>query len=525
LTNAFRENAARVYTLAYLLLTTVMLILTYLPLTILSVILAALNAWGLYRKPRLGVLLSLDIATFLISPLFLEPALGIFSVLPALPVLISIEKSLRDLASNAPPPAFARGRKLTSTSKFILAISALSLFTSAVLAKPSATVSGGVLFFFTLVLILRAHYGIPKNPVSFERTWRRILVRNTERVPLKLKSESTISMRACLVAANGWSSISSTDFGMSPHDDYGIEFAITPMLAAPSNAPINASFVDQWGLTSMGQEMEPVDLHVIPRAKYAEWLARKYLAQTSPGYSLSMATPPIRAQKPSRRGIEYFGSRLYQPGDRAKEIDWRHTFRLQELVVREFSSSQTEPAVILADLTASRAEEADGLAYDLITSALTMAKEGVPTAIATYNRKGATAPARLGNPRDALKRALQLSKGISIVPATERVLQKTELLKVKRETGRLKPSAQREASMLGAMLKIEYRATQNFAAESLAGQAMKHIADGVPSPAVIISVSAARDDPDLSVGLASMVERGYKIVPPEEIRRGKPNSN
>jgi uncharacterized protein (DUF58 family) len=524
LTNAF-ENGARVYTIAYLLLATVLLILAYPQLAILSLAMAALNAWAFHRKPRPSALLSLDIVTFLISPLFLEPVLGIFSVLPALPMLISIEKSLRGLASNAPPPAFTRGRKLTSTSISILAVSALSLLASAVLAKPSAVVSGAVLFFFALGLILWAHSGIPKNPVSFERTWRRILVRNTERVPLRLKSESSISMRACLAAANGWSSLSSTDFAMLPHGDHGIELAITPPLAAPSNAPIDASFVDQWGLTSTGQEMEPVDLHVIPRAKYAEWLARKYLAQTSPGYSLSMATPPIRAQKPSRRGIEYFGSRLYQPGDRAKEIDWRHTFRLQALVVREFSSSQTEPAVILADLTATGAEEADGLAYDLITSALTMAKEGVPTAIAAYGWSGAAEPVRLESPRDALKRSLQLSKGISIVPAADRVLQKAELLRVKRETGRLKPSHQREARMLGALLKMEYGATQSSAVESPAGQALKQVADGVPSPAVIISVSGARENQDLSAGLASMVERGYKIVLPEEIRRGRPNSN
>jgi uncharacterized protein (DUF58 family) len=524
LANAF-ENGARVYIIAYLLLAMVLLILAYPPLAILSLVLASLNAWALFRKPRPGAFLSLDMVTFLISPLFLEPVLGIFSVLPALPVLISIEKSLRGLASSAPPPTFARGRKLTGTSISILAVSVLSLLASAVLAKPSAIISGAILFFFALGLILRVNYSIPKSPVSFERTLRRILVRNTARVPLRLKSESSMSMRACLAAANGWPSISSTDFGMLPHSDHEIEITITPPLAAPSSAPMNASFMDPWGLTSTGQVLDLIDLHVIPRAKYAEWLARKYLAQTSPGYSLSMATPPIRAQKASRRGIEYFGSRLYQPGDRAKEIDWRHSFRLQALVVREFSSSQTEPAVILADLTATGAEEADGLAYDLITSALTMAKEGVPTAIAAYDRRGAVEPPRLGSPRDALKRSIQLSKGISIVSAADRVLQKGELLRVKRETGRLKPSAQREARVLGALLKMEYAATKSSAVESPAGQALKNVADGVPSPAVIISVSGAREDQNLSSGLASMVERGYKIVIPEEIRRGRPNSN
>jgi hypothetical protein len=524
-TNAFSGNAARVYTLAYLLLATVFLTISYLPLTILSIALVAINASVLLRKPRPGALLTLDITTFLISPFFFESLLGAFSALLALPMLLSIEKSLRAVASESLPPAFTKGRKLMGTSKSVLAVSALSLSASAVLMKPSIIASGTILIFFTIALIMRAYSGIPKNPVSFENTWRRILVKNTERVPFLLKSESSVSMRACLSTINEWSSISHTDFSILPSEDYGMEFTITPPLAAPSSVAINASFIDPWGLTTTGQVLEPVDLHVIPRAKYAEWLARRYLAQTSPGYSPSMATPPIRVQKPSRRGIEYFGSRLYQAGDRAKDIDWRHTFRVQELVVKEFSSSQTEPAVIVADLTADGVEEADGLSYDLITSALTMAKDGIPTAIAAYDRSGITASPRLGSPRDALKRSVQLSKGISIVPAAKRVLQKAEPLRARRETVRLKPSPQLEARRLGALLKMEYETIKISASESPAGQVLKQVIKEVPSPAVIFSVSGSREDPDLSAELASMAERGYKVVFPGEARKGNTNSS
>jgi len=37
------------------------------------------------------------------------------------------------------------------------------------------------------------------------------------------------------------------------------------------------------GLTRTTFEIEPLTLNVIPRARYADWLANKYLSGTKPG--------------------------------------------------------------------------------------------------------------------------------------------------------------------------------------------------------------------------------------------------
>lgn len=60
---------------------------------------------------------------------------------------------------------------------------------------------------------------------------------------------------------------------------------------------------------------------------------------------------------------------------------------LGELIVKQFSGSQGGVGVIVADLTASDAEEADALAYDLVMSALTLAKEGVTICFSSLQPK------------------------------------------------------------------------------------------------------------------------------------------
>jgi len=78
--------------------------------------------------------------------------------------------------------------------------------------------------------------------------------------------------------------------------------------------------------------------------KYAAWLTRQYLAGTKPG-SLPIVSN-IQAIKPLlglRRGIEYYGSQLYQPGDSLKSIDWKHSAKYDKLISKEFIEFHGRP--------------------------------------------------------------------------------------------------------------------------------------------------------------------------------------
>ena len=62
-----------------------------------------------------------------------------------------------------------------------------------------------------------------------------------------------------------------------------LNLSITSPLAGPSYPQLQVSVIDPWGFTQVNQAIEPVELHVISRARYAEWLALRYLEQTGVG--------------------------------------------------------------------------------------------------------------------------------------------------------------------------------------------------------------------------------------------------
>ncbi|GAI15654.1 unnamed protein product, partial [marine sediment metagenome] len=98
------------------------------------------------------------------------------------------------------------------------------------------------------------------------------------------------------------------------------------------------------------------------------WLAKRYLAETKPGVlPLISNISALRPIHGLRRGVEYYGSQLYQPGDSLKSIDWKHSVKYNELISKEFTELHGQPAIILINLAVGNAEEADKLNIFLLT--------------------------------------------------------------------------------------------------------------------------------------------------------------
>lgn len=125
---------------------------------------------------------------------------------------------------------------------------------------------------------------------------------------------------------------------------------------------------------------------VIPRATYADYLARQYLSGSKTGrLPLVSSVGAVKSLYGLRQHIEFYGNRMYQPGDSIKNIDWKHSVKYNELVSPEFFEVQGQPMIMLVNLVAGSVDESDKLAYNIIAAALSLAQDGIPTAIAAYD--------------------------------------------------------------------------------------------------------------------------------------------
>ncbi|MEM1631007.1 MAG: DUF58 domain-containing protein [Thermofilum sp.] len=108
-----------------------------------------------------------------------------------------------------------------------------------------------------------------------------------------------------------------------------------------------------------------------------------------------------------QRGLEYRGSRRYQPGDRLKSIDWPATTRLQELIVRDYRAGEGS-AVVAVNLDAPSPSVLDFTVSAMLSAALAAAREGVGTSLLRIEGGSAELTPRL-DARSALALAVKLA--------------------------------------------------------------------------------------------------------------------
>jgi uncharacterized protein (DUF58 family) len=294
----------------------------------------------------------------------------------------------------------------------------------------------------------------------------------------------------------------------------GAEVFLSPPLSGPSTIRLSAHAVDRWGLVQSKFELDAVELYVIPRARYAAWLARRYLAQTKAGSLPLISTPAaFKAIFGMRQGIEYYGDRPYQPGDSLSKIDWKHSFKLGELVSKEFSEFRGQSAIVLINLTVGDEEEADELAYKIITTALSLAKEGVPAALAAYDHRDMRLTTRTLPPNELLVRSLEIAREMVTFLEPLRYLSPPDVTRLRANISRFR-SVQSEASVvLLQLLEMEYRSLADGARLNPATEALAQAFGRAEREANILVISQHNHDAQaLAFNKFYFARKGHAII-------------
>ncbi|MFC1966916.1 DUF58 domain-containing protein, partial [Chloroflexota bacterium] len=345
-----------------------------------------LLAWYLYlwRSPMTPVinLLTEYFMFFAIALFFTSPIGPFLALLISLPVLLLISHSLKEAAGSLTCRGTRYMRRPTDPCLafiwIVIAVLGASLFfgsLSLLLASATIIIYLGILG----TVVLRR---FPAKPVEETQVQHRMVAGSEGQLYIELTVKTNIGGLLFVKSPYEWLKESPNILSLK-ENKLVAKVSLSPALSGPSLVKLEAQAMDRWGLIQNKFELNPIRLYVIPRARYAAWLAKKYLAETKPGDVPLISN--IEALKPIyglRRGVEYYGSQLYQPGDSLKNIDWKHSLKYNELVTKEFAGFHGRSAIILINLAVGDAEEADKLAYKIIATAISLARENIPVALA-----------------------------------------------------------------------------------------------------------------------------------------------
>lgn len=255
-------------------------------------------------------------------------------------------------------------------------------------------------------------------------------------------------------------------------------------------------------------------IYLNPRARYAAWLAKKYLTEGKPGILPSISN--VTAPKPVsglRRGVEYYGNQLYQPGDSLKNIDWKHSLQHDELITKEFTEAHYLSAIILINLTVGNDEEADELAYKIIVTATSLARENIPAGLAAYDHETVRLTTPVLQPRQLVVRSLQMAQEIATFIEPLKYLNPPDVTRLRTNISRLRSVKSKTAELLTQLLQLEYRNLGNIARLNPATKALAEAFSKVDKQSNIVIISQRNHDAEaLAFNTFNFARKGNAVI-------------
>lgn len=475
-----------------------------------------LLAWHIYlwRRPISAFIgfMTCYFLFFAIGLFFIGPVGPYFAWLLALPLVPAIDLSIMDTAKRMKPELSPHRHRVTKISIIVISIALTVLSISLIINNIVLLLCCGTIIVYYSVTIFIVSKNLFRQPIDTGTVQLRIVAGKEGKAEIVLINKFKINGTLFLKSPYDWVKIDPHDFIPIRADRLSIIVSITPTLSGPAVIKLNGYILDTRGLIQTQFELKATDLVVIPRAEYAEWLARKYLAGMNPGILPLISN--INQLKPFLgRGIEYYGNRVYQPGDSLKTIDWKHSIKYNELISKEFSDIQTQPVIMLINNLATNAEETDKLAFNIIVTALCLAQDSISTTMAVYDEDKIIIARRSLNARHLVALALQVVRGITIRPPETRYLQPPDISLLQADIKRLTSVDNQPGKILRELLKCEYQYISDSAESHPCTQAIDEITRRTNQQFTFIIISNHSHDGDaLAFNSYNLTKKGNSVI-------------
>jgi len=455
-----------------------------------------------------------DYFMFFIIPLLLAPQLAPpFAFVVALPVLYLVNNDLEQTIRVFTYHDIRYRRIPTNVALTLLGIAVLVLIASLLLGSTTLLLSFAAAMAYLGVLGLIIWRGLPFKPVKEKVVEQRMVAGSTETLDIKLSTQTRLGGLLFLESPYDWLKVSPSALSLKDRE-HSLRITLTPALSGPWSVKLTGLAVDRWGLTKSRFELEPIELHVTPRARYAAWLARKYLSETKAG-TIPVFSETLLSRFPylMRRGVGYAGSETYQPGDSLKYIDWKHSSKYDFMITKRFAEFHAQSAIVLVNLCVGDAEEADQLAYYLVVTALSLAREHIPAALATYDHAAVKLATDTLSPRRLVLRALETAREIVIYVDPTRCLQPPDVSRLRSDITRLRLVKSETASRLMALLQWEYENLRRLARVNPATTALAEASAKVGKDAAVVVVSCRNHDAEaIAFNTFDLTNKGISVI-------------
>jgi uncharacterized protein (DUF58 family) len=449
--------------------------------------------WG--RPLMSRTLLLADYFLFFALPVLLSQVIPDYLAwLITLPSVVLILRDIETAGEDAVSVKTSRKRYLTRTGVALPFLAVMALITGVGLNSLTVTLSSAVALICLAALNVITFRGVPAKPVIESAVEERVIAGTKAEVVIELTPQTNIGGNLYLESVYEWVVVHNPALSLR---EKGLSFQmhLTPPLSGPSTVPVKGYLLDKWGLFQTQFTLEPVRLHVIPRARYAVWLAKRYLSESSTGMLPLISTVgtlhPIFGL---RTGIEYYGSQLYQPGDSLKNIDWKHSVKYNKLISKEFADLHGQPAILLINTAVGDAEEADKLVYNAMVAALSLAKEQIPTSIASYDDTAVRLVTPALPPQTLVARCLDITKEVKVIGKPLKYLGQVDVVRLRANIRRLQTIETGPARALTQILQIEYKNLKDVAVQHPVGKALLMAFGKTSDRASVVVVSVFNHD-------------------------------
>jgi uncharacterized protein (DUF58 family) len=211
--------------------------------------------------------------------------------------------------------------------------------------------------------------------------------------------------------------------------------------------------------------------------------------------------------------VEYYGNRLYQPGDSIRDIDWKHSLRLNELIVKELTEFRGRSAIVLINIAVSNANEADELAYKIVTTAISLARESIPVSLAAYDSETVKLTTGTLEPRQLVLQSLQIAMEMVSIINPVRYLSPPNVTRLRANINRIRFTKNEALRILTHLLEIEYKNLDNNTRLHPATKALSSaIAKGDKQSDIVVISQHNHDAEALAFNIFHFTRKGHAVI-------------